>query len=89
MYVPGGAVSFQQGQTETLRKQRLLWGIPDSVRPFEIDPIRQQSTVAAPTPTESVKGWSDLSNNNKLLVAAGMGVVAGLALLLVTRKTAR
>lgn len=86
MYVPGGAVSFQQGQPETLRKQRLLWEIPPSVRPFMVDPIQQKPTYRAPTAVEPVSGWDDLSNTNKLLAVAGVGVVAGLGLFFLTRK---
>ncbi len=90
MYVPGGAVAFQQGQTETLRQQRLLWGIPDSVRPFEIESVRQQNTASAPTPVQSVGGtWSELSGTNQLLIAAGVGVVGGLAIFMWKRKAGR
>jgi hypothetical protein len=78
MYVPGGAVSFQQGQPETLRKQRLLWELPPSVNPFEPDPIPQDSTVNAPTATRPVSGFFEKKANVAVAVAAGVGIGAAI-----------
>lgn len=81
MYVPGGATSFQQGQPETLRKQRLLWELPPSVRPFEPEAIEQQSTVNAPV-TEEAIGTLDGVDKKKvgMAVAAGLGIGLGIVL---------
>jgi hypothetical protein len=52
-YVPGGAVSFQQGQEETLRRTQQLWEVPNAI------PVRRTpevNTVDAPTPVMSVSG---------------------------------
>lgn len=83
MYVPGGAVSFQQGQTETLRKNQLLWELPPSVRPFEAAPLHQESTVNAPTATESIRGLGevDAETKKKYMTMATIGVCAGLGYL--------
>lgn len=81
VYVPGGAVAFQQGQPETLRKNQLLWELPPSVSPFAYDPLQQDSTVNAPTPTYSV-GETETGSKNHLLLAGVVGVAAGLYFLM-------
>ncbi len=83
MYVPGGAVAFQQGQTETLRKNQLLWEIPPSVRPFAPPGIQQSNTIDAPTPTESIRGLGemDAETKKKYTMMVTLGVCAGLGYL--------
>jgi hypothetical protein len=81
MYVPGGAVSFQQGQPETLRQQRLLWELPPSVKPFAPEPVPMQSTFLAPTAAQSIQGLgadAESSSTTKYLLLAGfLGICAG------------
>lgn len=85
MYVPGGAVAFQQGQTETLRANRLLWELPNAVRPEGIEHLRQQNIVNAPTATQSIGEWNENQKRVYTLAAVG-GVAAGLLLLAMMRK---
>lgn len=79
MYVPGGAVSFQEGQVETLRAKNLLWEIPPGVSPIPPGQVQKTSIVDAPTATQSVGQENGAARNyTPYYVAAGVGVLAGL-----------
>jgi hypothetical protein len=83
MYVPGGAVAFQQGQPETLRANNLLWELPPGVAPFQYDPLTQQQIVDAPTATYPVGATDGAAASTKMWwIAGAVGVAVGAALLL-------
>ena len=89
MYVPGGAVSFQQGQRETYEKNRLLWSLPPSVSPVPREVPGRESIVSAPTATYPVGQAEGEANNNNMqyyLLAAGAGLAIGVAYLALRRK---
>lgn len=79
MYVPGGAVSFQQGQPETLRQNQLLWELPPSVRPFAPDPLPMESTVLAPTAERGIQGLGFLPEmtTKNMVIAGVLGIAVG------------
>lgn len=79
MYVPGGAVAFQQGQPETLRENRLLWELPNNATQFFAPTVRKESTVDAPTGTQSV-GALTTQQRNAYVIAGVAGVSIGLML---------
>lgn len=89
MYVPGGAVSFQQGQQRTFEKNELLWDLPPSVSPYQADPTDEQSIVEAPTATWPVSGAEDAKRAQKVqyyLFAAGAGLAVGVAAIYLMRR---
>lgn len=80
VYVPGGAVSLQQGQQDTLTQNQLLWKLPRDFDPMPTETLARQSIVDAPTATNPVGQTPEAENPYKwYYVAAGVGVAAGLA----------
>jgi len=83
MYVPGGAVAWQQGQARTLREKQLFWEIPPGVSPIPEDQVSEESTWLAPTATESVgqtpeeEFVEEVSNMRTYVVAIGAGLLLG------------
>lgn len=90
MYVPGGAVSWQQGQMHTFNENEALWQLPAGMSPVRPLPVPDQSIVDAPTATTPVSGLGafDFEKNKWYLVAAGVGLAAGV-FYLTTRKKGR
>lgn len=85
MYVPGGAVSLQQGQQHTLTKLAEYWKLPPGMNPITPEGVPSQSTVDAPTPALPVGQASSPTNYTPYYVAAGVGLGLGL-LYLAMRK---
>lgn len=54
MYVPGGAVAWQQGQAQTLKEKQLFWEVPPGVSPLPTNNIGEESTWLAPTATDAI-----------------------------------
>ena len=83
MYVPGGAVSFQQGQMETYQKNQLLWELPPSLSPVADQGTAIDSTVNAPTATWPVGAAESPppGNTRYYVMAAGAGLLVGAAVL--------
>ena len=81
VYVPGGAVSFQQGQQQTYAQNQLLWELPRNMNPFPMENLPSESIVNAPTATNPVGQTPESSENPHkwYYVAAGVGVVAGIS----------
>lgn len=72
-YVPGGAVSFQQGQLATLRRNQLLWEVPSAI---PVHRVPDENTVSAPTPVTSVSGiWPEDPNHQVLAAALVLGTL--------------
>jgi hypothetical protein len=89
VYVPGGAVSLQQGQQETLTKNQLLWQLPRDFNPMTMEDIPQYSTVDAPTaatPVGQVQTATESPNYKMYYIFAGVGMAAGLAWVLLSKK---
>lgn len=91
MYVPGGAVSLQQGQQKALTEMDVFWEIPPGVSPFVPEGVPRQSTVDAPTaerPVHSSMGQAtDEGRSYKpYYVAAGVGIALGLAYIAFKKK---
>ena len=89
MYVPGGAVSFQQGQQRTYEEQQLLWNLPPGMDAYNPEDPVSQSTVNAPTAARPI--GEDNNNNNgpnymPYAIMAGVGLAAGAAWLLMRKK---
>lgn len=87
MYVPGGAVSFQQGQQRTYEEQQLLWNVPPGMDAYQPTYPMAESIVDAPTASTPVGSTEEPppKNYRPYYIAAGVGVVAG-ALWLIMRK---
>lgn len=83
VYVPGGAVSLQQGQQETLTKTAEFWKLPPGMNPITPEGIPSQSIVDAPTASKSI-GQADSGTSTDYTpyyIAAGVGLAIGVAYL--------
>jgi len=96
VYVPGGAVSFQEGQEETFNKNQLLWEVPPQMTPVQFDYPELDSTVNAPTATWAVRGIGadeakseDDKKAQYYALAAGAGLAIGLAFIMMNKKKGR
>lgn len=94
VYVPGGAVSLQQGQQDTLTENQMLWKLPPSFNPLPSRAIERQSIVNAPTPEYPIAvGNATIdapeSKVNPYYVMAAVGVAAGIAYCLWAKKGRR
>lgn len=87
VYVPGGAVSLQQGQQEALTQNQLLWQLPH-YSPAPLPSLREQSIVNAPTETNPVgqAPATEAPNYKMYYIFAGVGMAAGLAWVLLSKK---
>lgn len=91
MYVPGGAVSFQDGQKETYEKQQALWEIPPGMG-WKAKRPPEKSIVDAPTatwPVSGLRGGDDAEKAKQLqyyMLAAGAGLAVGLAAVYMMRR---
>ena len=88
MYVPGGAVAFQQGQQETYEQQQLLWSIPPGMDHFNPVSPERESIVDAPTAATPIGEAVEPQKPNytPYYIAAGIGIVAGGLWLMAARK---
>lgn len=86
VYVPGGAVSLQQGQQDTLTKNALFWKLPPGVSPVVPEGVPDLSTVDAPTATWPVGQTDSGEEKNYLPYYLAAGAVALGAAWLVFRK---
>ena len=80
MYVPGGAVSLQQGQQHTLTETAEYWKLPPGMNPITPDGVSMESIVDAPTASRPV-GQIDpekKTDYTPYYIAAGVGLAAGL-----------
>lgn len=86
MYVPGGAVAWQQGQAKTLKDKQTFFEIPPGVNPNPIENLSKDSIWLAPTATESVgqdaeevevEVVEEESNTKAYMMAIGAGLLLG------------
>lgn len=96
MYVPGGAVSLQQGQQHTLTQNSEFWQLPPGVNPIVAADVPDQSIVDAPTATNPVSGgilWNEPDQEKRrmqyLLAAAGVGLLGGVIYFATRKKKGR
>lgn len=86
VYVPGGAVSLQQGQQAALTANQLLWKLPN-FSPMPLPSLQEQSIVDAPTATLSVGQAPAAAPDYKwYYILGGVGVAAGIAWALMGKK---
>lgn len=96
MYVPGGAVSLQQGQQYTLTQNSEFWDLPAGLNPVEPIDVDQMSIVDAPTATIPVSGYrrglrgeEPKKDYKPYYIAAGVGLALGVAYLALKKKKGR
>lgn len=90
MYVPGGAVSLQQGQQRALTETDVFWEIPPGVSPFIPEGVPKQSIVDAPTAEKPIHHSVGQANSppsyTPYYVAAGLGLALGVAYIVFRKK---
>jgi len=90
VYVPGGAVSFQQGQQRTLTENALFWKLPPGVSPIPPQSPPDESIVDAPTATwpvgQAEEALPPEQDYKPYYIAAGVGAVALAAWLVFKKK---